>query len=193
MIQFPRFRYWLPLLPLLAFLGFVYWLDQQVRRGGAAAADDKRHDPDVIMEDFRATKMDEQGVPRYFLNAQQLRHYPDNDSTEMNLPRLTLLNGEQPDVHMTASRGEISSKGDVVIMKDDVKVDRPAKGDMMAMSLRTQFLRVIPGKDMADTDQAVTIFNERNTVRGIGLEMDNNAHTLKLLSHVRSEHMPNAK
>ena len=193
MIQLPRFRYWLPLLPMLAFLGFVYWLDQQVRHEGEAASANQRHDPDVIMDDFHATKMDMQGVPRFLLNAQQLRHYPDHDSTELNYPHLTMINGNKPDVHMDAKRGEINNQGDVVIMRDDVNVERAAQGDMVALTVRTQYLRVLPDKDVADTDRAVTIFNNRNTVRAIGMEMDNKAHTLKLLSHVRSEHMPHAK
>ena len=193
MIQLPRFRYWLPLLPMLAFLGFVYWLDQQVRQEGEVASANQRHDPDAIMDDFKATKMDMRGVPSFLLVAQQLRHYPDHDSTELNYPHLTMLKDSKPDVHIDAKRGEINSLGNVVIMKDDVNVERAAQGNMVALTVRTQYLRVLPDKNVADTDRAVTIFNNMNTVRAIGMEMDNNAHTLKLLSHVRSEHMPNAK
>jgi len=188
----PRFRYWLPLFPLLVLLGFVYWLDMQVKQDGAAAAN-LRHDPDVIVDNFQATTMDAQGVPRFFLNAQQLRHYPDNDGTELEMPDLVMRSDQRPDVLMAAKRGEISSKGEIVILRDDVSVDRKASGSLSALALRSQYLRVQPERDLADTDQAVTIYNKRNTVRAIGLEMDNNANTLKLLSHVRSEHLPYAK
>ena len=188
-----RSRYWLPLLPLLALLAFVYWLDSQVQQEAVTADNNRRHDPDVIMGNFSAIKMDQQGVPRFLLSAQQLRHYPDNDSTEIELPRLTMLTAERPTVPMAGKRGVISSRGDEVIFQDNVSVVREAAGDQSALTLRTQYLRVLPDQDWANTDQAVTIVNANNTVHATGMEMDNKARTLKLLSHVRSEHLPNAK
>ncbi len=188
-----RSRYWLPLLPLLALLAFVYWLDQQVQQEIAVAANNQRHDPDGIMDNFHSTKMDRLGVPRFLLSAKQLRHYPDHDSTELDLPRLTMLNKVNPPVHMNGIRGNVSSRGDEVIFRDDVSVLREAVGDQSAMTLTTEYLRVLPSQDWADTDRAVTIVDANSTVHAIGLEMDNKTRILKLLSQVRSEHLPHAK
>ncbi|MDD2722084.1 MAG: LPS export ABC transporter periplasmic protein LptC [Gallionella sp.] len=192
MIRRTHFRYWLPLIPLLALLAFVYWLDMQVRRD-AAAADYQRHDPDVIVENFHATTMDQDGVPRYFMAAHQLRHYPDHDSTEVDLPVLTMRKAAAPDVLMSAQRGEISSKGDTVLLRDDVRVERKAAINLAATSLHTQYLRVLPEQNQADTDKPVTIFSNSDTVHAVGLQMDNHMQTLKLLSQVRSEHLIHAK
>lgn len=183
-----RWRYWLPLLPLLALLASVYWLDQQVQQEVSMALNIQRHDPDGIMDNFHATKMDQQGVPRFLLSAKQLRHYPDHDSTELDSPRLTMLSKVNPPVHMNGIRGNVSSRGDEVIFRDDVSVLREAVGDQSAMTLRTEYLRVLPNQDWADTDRAVTIVDANNTVHAIGLEMDNKTRILKLLSQVRSEH-----
>ncbi|MDD4929619.1 MAG: LPS export ABC transporter periplasmic protein LptC [Gallionella sp.] len=188
-----RFRYWLPLLPLLALLASVYWLDMQVQQEIRSAVNNQRHDPDVIMENFHATKMDLQGVPRFLLSAQQLRHYPDHDSTELELPRLTLLTADRPPVNIGGVHGVISSKGEEVLFFGNVQVVREPGEDQSALTLSTEYLRVVPAQDFATTDQAVTIVNSNNTVHAIGLEMDNKARTLKLLSQVRSEHIPNAK
>lgn len=193
MTFFARFRYWLPLLPLLALLAFVYWLDIQVQQEISAAASKPGHDPDVIMENFHATKMDQQGVPRFLLSAQQLRHYPDHDSTELDLPHITLLTEQRKPVNIGSVRGVISSKGDEVLFFGNVLAAREASHDQTALALRTEYLRVVPAQDLATTDQPVTLVNTNNTVRAIGLEMDNKARTLKLLSQVRSEHIPNAK
>ncbi|MCX7193718.1 MAG: LPS export ABC transporter periplasmic protein LptC [Proteobacteria bacterium] len=183
-----RSRYWLPLIPLLALLAFVYWLDRQVQQEIAVAANTQRHDPDGIMDNFHATKMDLQGVPRFLLNAKQLRHYPDHDTTELELPRMTMLTQDRPPVHMNGLRGNVSSRGDEVIFHDNVSVVREAVGDQSAMTLSTEYLRVLPNQDWADTDKAVTIVDAHNTVHAIGLEMDNKTRILKLLSQVRSEH-----
>lgn len=183
-----RSRYWLPLLPLLALLAFVYWLDQQAQQEVAATMKSQRHDPDGIMDNFHATKMDLQGVPRFLLSAKQLRHYPDHDTTELDMPRMTMLTQDRPPVHMNGKSGNISSGGNEVVFRDDVSVLREAVGDQSAMTLRTEYLRVLPNQDWANTDKAVTMVNANNTVHAIGMEMDNKARTMKLLSQVRSEH-----
>lgn len=188
MILVSRYRYWLPLLPLLALLAGVYWLDKQVQQEIAVAASNQRHDPDGIMDNFHATKMDLQGVPRFLLSAKQMRHYPDHDTTELDFPRVTMLSSERPPVYVNGNRGHVSSRGDEVLFHENVVVWREAAGDQSAMTLRTEYLRVLPNQDWADTDKAVTMVNLNNTVHAIGLEMDNKARTMKLLSQVRSEH-----
>ena len=188
-----RTRYWLPLLPLLALLAFVYWLDKQVQQEVVASVNNQRHDPDGIMDNFSAVKMDMQGVPSALLSAKQLRHYPDHDTTELELPKLTMLNAEHPPVHIKGLHGNVSSRGDEVIFHDDVVVLREPVGTQSAMTLRTEYLRVLPNKDWANTDRAVTMVDAYNTIHAIGMEMDNKTRILKLLSHVRSEHLPHAK
>ncbi|OGT17813.1 MAG: LPS export ABC transporter periplasmic protein LptC [Gallionellales bacterium RIFOXYB12_FULL_54_9] len=188
-----RTRYWLPLLPLLGLLAFVYWLDSQVQQEVAAAINNQRHDPDVIMGNFSSTKMDQSGVPGLLLSARQLRHYPDHDTTELDLPYLTMLSDEHPAVHMRGNRGNISSRGDEVVFQENVSVLREADNRQAAMTLNTHYLRVLPEQEWANTDKAVTIKNASTTISAVGLEMDNKVQTLKLLSHVRSESLPNAK
>lgn len=188
-----RSRYWLPLLPLLVLLAFVYWLDHQVQQEIIAAVNNQRHDPDSIMDNFSATTMDKQGLPRMLLSAKQMRHYPDHDSTELESPNLTLLTVDRPTVHVSGLRGNVSSRGDEVIFRDRVKVLREASGTASAMTMHTEYLRVLPNREWADTDRPVTLVDANNTVHAVGLEMDNKARTLKLLSQVRSEHLTHAK
>lgn len=188
-----RSRYWLPLLPLLTLLAFVYWLDQQVQQEVLVTVNNERHDPDGIMDNFSATKMNMQGVPSFLLSAKQLRHYPDHDTTELELPRMTMLNADRPPVHVKGMRGNVSSQGDEVIFKGDVVVVREPVGAHSAMTLRTEYLRVLPNKDWANTDKPVTMVDAYNTIHAVGMEMDNKTRILKLLSQVRSEHLPNAK
>ena len=185
-----RARYWLPLLPLLGLLGVTYWLDQQVRPEAAKADEAPRHDPDGVMENFSAVKMDEQGAPRFIMAAAKMRHYPDDDSTTLDAPRLTSLSSERPAIHVVARRGVLSGKGDEIFLHDDVEVLREASATRGELTLQTDYLRVVPERDWADTDHAVTILDGRNTIHAVGLEMDSRARTLKLLSQVRSVHEP---
>ncbi|HUW26512.1 MAG TPA: LPS export ABC transporter periplasmic protein LptC [Gallionella sp.] len=185
-----RARYWLPLLPLLGLLGITYWLNLQVLPEPIKPDNGKRHDPDAIVENFSAVKLNEQGVPRFIVAAEKMQHYPDDDSTTLKLPRLTTLSAEYPTIHTIAQRGIVSSKGDEIFLHGDVEVLREASGQRSELTLQTEYLHVIPDRDIANTDRAVTIVDARSTTHATGLEMDNKARTLKLLSKVRSEHAP---
>ncbi len=181
-------RYWLPLLPLIVLLAFVYWLDQQVKNEIAATANSQRHAPDGIMENFKATTMNQQGRPRFILQAQQSRHYPDHDTTELDAPFLTLLGTEGPPVHCKGIKGNVSSRGEEIVFRGNVVVQREPVALQSAMTLHTEYLRVLPDQDLLTTPQAVTLFDVNNVVHAVGLEMDNKTRILKFLSQVRSEH-----
>jgi lipopolysaccharide export system protein LptC len=188
-----RARYWLPLLPLFGLLGATYWLNLQVQPQAAKPDSSKRHDPDAIIENFSATKLNEQGVPGFIMVAKKMLHYPDDDSTTLEAPRITMLSAEHPAIHASAKRGTISSKGDEIFLHDDVEVLRDASAKQDQLSLQTEYLHVIPDQNLTDTDRAVTIVEDHTTVHAIGMEMNSETRTLKLLSQVRSEHVPAKK
>jgi lipopolysaccharide export system protein LptC len=185
-----RARYWLPVLPLLGLLSVTYWLNQQVQPEQARPDNGKRHDPDAIMENFSAVRLNEQGVPRFIMAAKLMQHYPDDDSTVLEVPRLTALSAGRPAIHFIAKQGVVSSKGDEVFLHRDVEVLREASASQSELTLHTEYLRIVPDRDWVDTDRAVTLVDARNTLHALGMEMDNKARTLKLLSQVRSEHAP---
>lgn len=188
-----RARHWWPILPLLGLLGASYWLNQQVQPEAAKPDRSKVHAPDALMTNFSALKFNEQGAPRFILAAKQLRHYPDDDSTEVESPHLTTLSSDRSPTHSEAKRGLITHKGDEVLLHEQVKVWRDATSQQQAMTLQTEYLRVIPERDWAETNLPVTLTNTSTTVNAVGLEMDNHARTIKLLAQVRSEHAPNTK
>ena len=190
MILVSRVRPWLPLLPLLGLLAATYWLKQQALPG-PAKPEYKRHDPDAIMENFSATNLNEQGVPDFVMAATKLMHYPDDDSTTLDAPRITMLSAGQPAIHATAEHGTISSKGDDVFLLDNVKVLREASAQQDQLTLQTEYLHIAPDQNLANTDRAVTIVDAHNIVHATGMEMDSKTRILKLLSQVRSEYVPN--
>lgn len=190
MISFSRIRHWLPLLPLIALLAATYWLNQQVLPE-SAKPESKRHDPDAIMENFSATNLNEQGVPDFLMAAKKLLHYPDDDSTTVDAPHITILSPGKPAIHASAEHGTISSKGDEVFLSDNVKVLREASAQQDQMTLQTQYLHLIPDQGLANTDRAVTVVDAHSILHATGMEMDSKARTLKLLSQVRSEYVPN--
>jgi lipopolysaccharide export system protein LptC len=188
-----RLRNWLPLLPLLLLLAATYWLNLQVQAPTSGDNQNLRHDPDYIIDNFTATTLDEQGKIRFVMSAKKMWHYPDDDTTHLEAPRLESMTAEHPPMHLTALNGELSSKGDEVFLRNDVVIVRPAYANQSELTVTTNYLRVLPNKDIVNTDQPVTMIDARTTLNAVGMELDNKAHTITFLSQVKTVYEPAQK
>lgn len=185
-----RVRHWLPVLPLLGLLGATYWLDQQVQPETAKLDSSMRHDPDSVVENFSAIKLNEQGTPHFIMSATRMLHYPDDDSTELEVPRLTLLADDRPTILATAKTGTISSKSDEYFLQGDVEMLRGTVAQQDRLKLKTEYLHFIPDQDLVKSNLAITLIEAHTTVNAVGMELNNKTRTIKLLSKVRSEYVP---
>ena len=186
-------RRWLLPLPLLGLLAVTYWLNQQAQPELDIPEVNKRHDPDAIVENFSATRLNKMGTPGFIISAEKMQHFPYDDSTTLDAPRLTSLSTERPAIHVTAKQGIISSKGDEIFLHGDVEIRREARAQQAAFTLQTEYLHALPNQDLLDSDRPVKMIEAHNTIYATGLEMDNKARTIKLLSQVRSEYVPKVK
>lgn len=184
-----RARAWIPLLPLLLLLLATYWLSQQVQPLPQNESQ-LRHDVDYVIDNISAISLNEQGQQRFTLAAEKMWHYPDDDTTHLQMPRLASLYADRPPVLTSAQTGMISSKGDEVFLYDEVRVVRPASGDIGEQRFDTSYLHVIPDRDWAESDQSVVMTSQYSTIRAVGMELDNQARTARLLSRVRAHHEP---
>jgi lipopolysaccharide export system protein LptC len=186
---FGRLRAWLPLLPLVLLLAATYWLNQQVQPLPQIQSQ-QRHDVDYVVDGFSAITLNVQGQPRFIVSAGKMWHYPDDDTTHLQMPKLTSLYADRPPTLTSAQTGMISRKGDEVFLYDEVRVVRPASGDIDEQRFATDYLRVVPDRDWAETNQSVVMSNQHSTIRAVGMELDNKTRTTKLLSRVRATHEP---
>lgn len=183
-----RLREWSSLVPLLLLLAAAYWLNLQVQPLPAKSDGSKRHDPDFIVDKVSATTLDEQGAPHFLMSAQQIVHYPDDDSTHVVEPRLTSLSANQPSIYTSARTGEISSGGDEVILRGGVRLVRAATATQSEMVFATDYLRVLPDRDLADTNRPVSVTDAHNIIHAVGMRFDNKTRTVQLLAQVNSQH-----
>lgn len=181
-----RARNWLPILPLLSILAMTYWLDKQAKPELAAGERKQEHTADAIIEQLQAVTLNREGTPRFIMSAKRLVHYADDDSTELLEPILTAQTAGRPDIHMTALKGSISSRGDVIELFDDVEIVRAVSKSRGELSIKTDYVKVVPDDETAETNHAVSIVEDNNHLSAVGMELDNRAQTLKLLSRVRA-------
>ena len=184
-----KLRAWLPLLPLALLLLSSYWLSLQVQPLTVGASE-QRHDVDYVIDKLTTTTLNESGQPRLTLSADKMWHYPDDDTTHLQMPQLISFFADRPPAHTSAQTGKLSSKSEDLFLYDEVQVVRPAGTDSPEQRFQTDYLHVAPERDWADTDHPVLMLSGKNTISAVGMELDNQARSVKLLSRVRATHEP---
>lgn len=175
-----------PILLLAGLAGLSYWLDQRVQPLAADDGADSRDQPDFIVDDVRATRMNLDGQPRYALAARRMTHYREGDTSALlEAPTLTHYDENKAPVTISANQGRLSGDGDHAYFIGNVIVRQPASDEQEEMIMRTSFLHVIPDSNLAKTDREVTLVKGNSTVKSVGLEFNNETQTVKFLSKVR--------
>jgi len=142
-------------LILAAVAAFAWWKRPVVEPGDSASAEPRERRPDYTVDRFSGTVMDDAGVPERRLTARELRHYPDDDSTELEQPLLTLFEEAAPPWLVRSNTGWISGDGAEVLMRGKVYIDREPASSIRPVHLTTRELLVRPDEEYAETDRPI--------------------------------------
>jgi len=183
-----RFMSWFPVVLLAAVAAMTVWLDRQVQPPERSRDGKARHDPDYIVEKLAATRFGPDGLARYSLSARRMVHYPDDDTTHLEAPKLVNFSGTGATVTVTSKTAMISSNGENAYLTDDVRLVRSAYADKSELTMQTSYLHVIPDADIAKTDKPVRVSDARILITAVGLEFNNQTRILKLQSNVRGRY-----
>lgn len=176
---------WYPVLLLLILAALTLWLDRKVQPPPQVRDGSTRHDPDFIIEKFAARRMNPDGSVRYAIVGDKMTHYPDDSSTHLEAPRFVHYDPKTAPVHINSREALVSRNGETVDFMGDVKIVRDAFADQQPMMLDTQFLHVIPDRDLASTDRALTMTQGPNHVEAVGMRYNHGSRFLELLSQVK--------
>jgi lipopolysaccharide export system protein LptC len=174
-----------PLLLMLALAVLSFWLERAVQPPEYDKSGNTRHDPDFIADDFGITKMNGAGKPEYTVSAERMLHYPDDDSTAVEMPRMVQRRDQAPAIVIRADRGRISKGGEETNFYGNVVVIREAGKDEKELRVQTEYLQVFPERDIARTDRPVIITEGGSRLTGVGMEVNNKTRQFQLQSQVR--------
>lgn len=183
-----RFAAAFPLLLVALLAAMSYWLERAVQGPAAPRDGSTRHDPDYIVQDFVVRQLGPDGIALHQLDAKRMLHYPDDDSTHLEQPTLQRYTQGKLTMKISAHRAQVSSEGKTVDFHDEVKAIRLATETSSELTMTTDHLHVIPDDDFASTKRPVKIVDANTQVTAVGLELDNKAKILKLMSNVRGSY-----
>lgn len=148
-----------------------------------------RHDPDYIISNFITTQTDVNGSLRYKLAAEEMKHFPDDDTSVLQHPRYTQFTVDKPYTQVEGLHGNVSSNGEIVELIDNVKVTRQAFAGKGEMTVETDYLNIRPNEEIVRTESPVVIRQAPKTViYATGMLYEKKAKTVTLLHKVKAHY-----
>jgi lipopolysaccharide export system protein LptC len=182
-----RWMAWVPVFLMAGLAGLTWWLDQMVQPLTGAKDPASPSEPDFVVDNFEATRMNLDGTQRYAVVANRMVHYPGDNTAVLDHPYLTHFDPNKAPVSIRANQGVMENNGENAFFTGDVQVKRAAFGNDAEIVMYTSFLHVIPDKDLVKTDREVTFVSGNSTLKSVGLEFNNKTRELKLLSNVKGQ------
>ena len=161
-----------PLSILLALAGLTFWLRHAIELPEERKDGKTRHDADYVIEQVQLRKLDKTGRLQYTLNAPEVRHFPDDDTTDVKKPKLVYLPQNRPSITTSAERAHISQDGNQVDFYENVKIERAATPTQELMLATMPDLTVRPEDEQAFTKSPVLMTQGSSWLKGIGMHVD---------------------
>ena len=172
---------YLPLIMMAVLAGGTWWL---VRN---APSDETRteapvpvHEPDYVMTNFVVQRFGADGALRTQIEGERARHFPDNDTLEIDQARIRSIAADGTVTTATARRALANGDASEVQLLGDARVLRPAAGKQEAVEFRGEFLHVFRNVERVRSHLPVVITQGASVVRAEGMEYDNLARVVDL-------------
>jgi len=126
---------------------------------------------DYYLRGLHTTTMGPDGKPARTLRAAQVKHFQDDDTTELASPQLVIHQGDEPAWNLQAESGWVSADGALILLKNKVQVDREKGIQNQPLHIDTTNLRVQPLEDYAETDEQVRVRSHQDRLDATGMQI----------------------
>jgi lipopolysaccharide export system protein LptC len=178
-------------LVLAVTAALTWWLAQEDADGPSlSTAPQGGHQIDYYLRRLSFTTYTADGDPARTLRAPELRHFADDDTTEIDLPYMEIHKASAPPWEVRAKTGWISPDGALVRLQGDVVIRREAGPGVRPMRIVTPEMRVEPERDYAETDEPVTVTSRADRIDSVGMQAWlTEPGRIKFLSQVRARYV----
>ncbi len=169
----------LPIFVLAALAAATYWLVRNAPQAAIAEPErPKRHVPDYFMRDFAVRSYEPSGRLLRQFSGKELRHYPDTDTVEVDLPRVknTAPNGRVStalaDKALTnGDASEVQLMGNAVVVREALVAQGvDAAGERL--EVRGEFLHVFHNTERLKSNKPVVITRGQDRYSADSFEYD---------------------
>jgi lipopolysaccharide export system protein LptC len=178
---------YLPLL-LMALLALgTWWLAKNTPVAQPVSAPTAlRHDPDYTMRGFTVQRYTPEGPLRAQIEGDVLRHYPDTDTIEIDLPRIRAYAIDGRVTVASAARALSNGDASEVQLFDNARVTREATASEPALQFQGSFLHAFLKTEQVRSHRPVVLTRGTTEVRGDTLHYDNMSRVAQLHGRVHA-------
>ena len=126
------------------------------------------------------------GTLRSQIEGEQLRHYPDDDTTEIDQVRIRAIDAEGVVTIAVANRALANGDGSEVQLLGDARVTRPAHGNEQEIEFRSEFLHAFRNVERVRSHLPVVVTQGQSVVRADGMEYDNLSRVVELKGRTKA-------
>ena len=184
---------WKLAFSLIIIAGLSYWLLDML------IVDDKKelaklaHHPDYYMENFNTLKMNEDGTPKNHLTASYMAHYPDDNTTELDYPKLKIFKEDGEPINVSADKGWITSSNEIILLMGNVYLYQVNSSGEMHLELMAKDARILIDEKYAETDKAATLISENSVTNSRGMRIHLQEQRMEFLNNVQTTIEKNTK
>lgn len=151
--------------------------------------------PDYLMHDFVTTRYDEQGAVRARLTGQQMRHLPDRDIFEVDVPVHEQWDTSGRLTRSSARKGISNADGTEIQLLTQVVVTRAAldasqPDDAPDLRIASEFLHLKSRIEELSTHLPVVIERGRDRFEANGMTYDNLSQNMVMTGAVKGRFAP---
>ena len=173
-------------LLLVVAAGISYWALQQLTKDEETILRELAHFPDFYMENFSTLTMTPDGLPKNKLNASYMAHYPDDNTTELNVPELEIFQQDKPSIHVRSDKGWVTSNNEVILLSGNVYLYQNNDNGDKQLEVIADDARVLVDEDYAETDKPATLIKNRAVINSIGMRAYMRDQRIEFLSNVQT-------
>jgi lipopolysaccharide export system protein LptC len=179
-------------LPALLLLGVgvllaagSFWLVEiSNRSSGGTAVQRERTEPDYFVDHFTYAKLDAKGRVAYVIEGEKMTHYPVDKHSLIEKPVLRNWSPDRPPTTLRAEQATVNGDRTVVKLMDKVILERAQARGGDALTITSDYMLVLPEKDIVTTDRRVEIRVGDARLSGVGMLANNATRELTLESSV---------
>jgi len=177
-------------LALLAGLsyGLLRWVESELRQPAPVES----QAPVLIIEQFRAVRLNVAGLRESVIAAPRLAQLPNNLGTRIEQPALDWYqpDGRTHKWRLQAEQGWVSADQQSVRLEGEVTMVRTADSGQTPMTITTRDVLVRPDERYVETAAPTRAVTPQGEFRAVGVRAWLDEERLELLSEVRGTHEP---
>jgi len=140
------------------------------------------HEPDSWAHNFVMIRTDPAGMAVNRLEGVTMRHYPDDDSYEVDQVKATGQLADAPVTIGTADLATMDANGTRIVMDGNARVHRLPDKKRAALDVTSAQLILYPDDDVVETELPARVVNGPHVMHGTGMRYDNKTSKLQVFS-----------